>query len=277
MALYGQHVEQASPQHPALQSRGPSATGQAGCLTIHGQRALSSLGVTLQAICRSGRLSPRLHLPVPLLAPLPGLAGPGAQPSLLPLGHTERGAESGGRGRRSASQGAQPALYSQQRPPVGREGWQTALCVLHGPHSWKQGERGKRPLQSQQSRLFIPLFVRSFRLKRLSRSTQLSALKKWANWIWTQGQPAAVSKKRKMVLIPWIGDQSTACAPRSFPVGSPPILLRGCPVGKLWGHSSGGLAEVPGRSGPPAQNCPSHMQGVGSCWHKPKAISTEGK
>lgn len=61
---------------------------------------------------------------------------------------------------------------AQQRAPVGGEGWQTALCVLHGPHSWKQGKRGKRPLQSQQSRLFISLFVRSFSLKRLSRFTQ---------------------------------------------------------------------------------------------------------
>lgn len=30
-----------------------------------------------------------------------------------------------------------------------------------GPHSWKQGKRSKRPLQSQQGRLFISLFALS--------------------------------------------------------------------------------------------------------------------
>lgn len=233
--------------------------GHARCLNIHGQRTLSSLGVTLHAICRSTRLSPCLPFPVPLFIPIPGVAPPGrpggsAIPP-VPAPGAHRGSreepameeEEGARVQlpRSASKGAETLEHrrpfrAQQSPPVGREGWQTALYVLHGPHSWKQGKRGKRPLQSQQSRLFISLFVCSFRLKRLSRFTQVSALKKWANWVWTQGQLAAVSKKQKIVLIPWIGDQSTARAPWSFPVGSPPVLLRGCTVGRLWGTAVGG-------------------------------------
>lgn len=104
-----------------------------------------------------------------------------------------------------------------------------------GPHSWKQGKRSKRPLQSQQSRLFISLFVCSFRLKRLSRFTQVSALEKWANSIWMLGQLAAETKEQKVVLILWIGYQSTACAPRSFPLGSPP-----CPSAKLAAGTTAG-------------------------------------
>lgn len=89
------------------------------------------------------------------------------------------------------------------------------------PHWWEQGKRSEQPLQSQQSRLFTPLFVCSFRLKRLSRFAQVSALEKWANWIWALGQLAAETKEQKAGLILWIGYQSTACAPWSFPVGSP--------------------------------------------------------
>lgn len=150
--------------------------GQAWCLNTQGQRTLSSLGVSLHAICRSTRLSQHLPFPVPLFIPTPGAAPPGrpwgsAIPP-VPAPGAHRGSreepsveeEEGARVQlpRSASKGAETLEHrrpftAQQSPPVGREGWQTALYVLQGPHSWKQGKRGKRPLQSQQSRLFIPI------------------------------------------------------------------------------------------------------------------------
>lgn len=104
-----------------------------------------------------------------------------------------------------------------------------------GPRSWKQGKRSKQPLQSQQGRLFSALFVCSFRLKCLSRFTQVCALKKWANWIWTLGQLAAVSKEQKVVLIRWIGYQSTPCAHRTSQWSPLRALLQGCTVGRLQG------------------------------------------
>lgn len=112
-----------------------------------------------------------------------------------------------------------------------------------GPHSWKHGKRSKRPLQSQQSRLFIPLFVCSFRLKRLSRFTQVSALEKWANSIWMLGQLAAETKEQKVVLILWIGYQSTACAPWSFPLGSPPHPSAELAAGMLQAPQRGGWLQ----------------------------------
>lgn len=143
-------------------------------------------------------------------------------------------------------------------------------CIYcKGPHSWKQGKRSKRPLQSQQSRLFISLFVCSFELKRLSRFIQVSALKKWANWIWTLGQLAAASKEQKVVLILWIGYQSTACAPWSFPVGSPPRPSAELHGGEAAGHSSqaGWLQYLPDLCTvrPPRPQPPFHMQRIGNC------------
>lgn len=130
---------------------------------------LSPLGVTLHAVCQSTGLSPHLCLP-PCLAWLP-LAGPGAQPPLLPPEHKEAAQriqvsveeEEGARVQHpsSTSKGAEPREHRQnctaQQRPRGKGGLaDSTVCVLHGPHSWKQGKRGKRPLQSQQSRLFIP-------------------------------------------------------------------------------------------------------------------------
>lgn len=87
--------------------------------------------------------------PCAFVCPIPGVT-PGAQAPLLPLGHTEN-AERERKESVSSSQQALPkeplehrrCFRAQQRPPEGGEGWQTALCVLHGPHSWEQGKRGK--------------------------------------------------------------------------------------------------------------------------------------
>lgn len=130
------------------------------------------------------RCNPSSHLQEHKAVPMPGVAASGrpwAQPPLLPPGHTERKREWRKRKERACSmQGAEArsteGVLELSKGPVGREGWQTAPCVcctghIHG------NKGGKRP---PQSRLFIP-FVRSFRLKRSSRFTQVSALEKWAN------------------------------------------------------------------------------------------------
>lgn len=121
-----------------------------------------------------------------------------------------------------------------------------------GPHSWKQGKRSKQPLQS---RLFTSLFVCSFGLKCLSRFTQVSALKKWANWIWALGQLAAASKEQKAVLIPWIGWQSIACTPWSFP--PQPF----CRAARQPGGNTHQICHCPSHH----PQLPSHMQGMGNC------------
>ena len=267
------------------------------CSNTHGERPQFSLGITLHAIsCRAQSL-PTCTLPrvrVSRQAPAPGQLLPAepwglSHPSCPRHQGTKRPQRGRGRALRKRKRSEyvssfQRAFLKEQRCRVHRRHftplskaliWERPADRRHcmyctGPHSRKQGKRSKPPLQSQQSRLFIPLFVCSFRLKRLSRFTQVSALKKWANWIWTLGQLAAVSKEQKAVLILWIGYQSTACAPRSFPVGSPhrcPAEPRG---GEAAGHSgwAGGLAAIPTRSVPcpaPRPQLPFHMQGMGSC------------
>lgn len=140
------------------------------------------------------------------------------------------------------------------------------------PHSWEQGKRSERPLQSQQSRLFTPLFVCSFRLKRLSRFTQVSALEKWANWIWALGQLAAETKEQKAGLILWIGYQSTACALWSFPVGSP-SFCRAAPQEGCGAQGAGcSAARICPRPYPWEQF---HMQGWAIAGRSPRWLGEE--
>lgn len=145
MALYGQHVKQVSAHHPTLESRGPSVKDKPLCLYICGQRAVSSLSVTLQAICRSTRLSPCLCLP-PCLE---RLLLSGAQPPLVPWGTEAAERKRAWRRKRkehvSSIQGAEPRSTDRalelSKGPVGREGWQTALCECCTGHIHGNKER----------------------------------------------------------------------------------------------------------------------------------------
>lgn len=102
-------------------------------LNIHGQRALSSLGVTLHAICRSTRLSPCLGGS--------SWQAPGAQHPPCPWGtEAAGGTECGGRGK-SASNGAEPLehrrCFRAQKGLLweGRAGRQHCVCCtghIHG-------------------------------------------------------------------------------------------------------------------------------------------------
>lgn len=170
--------------------------GQAWCLNTHGQRTLSSLGVSLHAICRSTRLSQLLCLcSSPHLGRLL-LAGPGAQPSLLSLllGHTEAAERNRvWRKRKERVSSFQGALLKEQRRwstdgPLqhskallweGRAGRQHCMCCKGHIHGNKEREASD-PSRASRAVCSFP-FVCSFRLKRLSRFTQVSALKKWAN------------------------------------------------------------------------------------------------
>lgn len=166
--------------------------GQAWCLNTHGQRTLSSLGVSLHAICRSTRLSRHLPFPVPLFIPTPGAAPPGRPwgSAIPPV--PAPGAHRGSREEPSVEE-EEGALLKEQRRwgtdgPLqhskallweGRAGRQHCMCCKGHIHGSKEREASD-PSRASRAVCSFP-FVCSFRLKRLSRFTQVSALKKWAN------------------------------------------------------------------------------------------------
>lgn len=265
MALYGQHMKQVSPHHSSVQSSGPSVMGQA---TVFEQPKGSVLPwCNPWCHLQEHKESPCLHLPVPLFAPFLGW--------LLGLRHlscpwgTQRMQR--GRGRRACpapNKHFQRSLWSTDGAlelskgllREGRAGRQHCVCCTGHIHGNK-GREAKRPLQSQQSRLFTSLFVRSFRLKTLEQIYTSKCTQEVGKLNMNTRPTGCSVQETENGINPLNWRPKHRLCPVELPSGVPSHPSAGLHGGEAVGNSSGGLDEGPTRSGPPAQNCPSTCKG----------------